>query len=481
MKDQFENRIRDFILENSLLAAGDRLLLAVSGGADSMALLHAINQINNSCKLGLNIRCMHINHQIRGLESDTDESFVRDRCGNMGITTDVIRVNVQNYAAEEKISLETAGRRIRIKYAFEIALRNNISKILTAHHKNDNAETVIQRLCRGTGIRGLGGIWPRRVFKSRFEFIRPLLSVTKKDIFNYLHSNNLKWCTDRTNQDCLYRRNYIRNKLLPLLQQDCSESITEQLDQLSYAARGLYRSIHNTAESVLKETAVFEPGTITIPACALLEADRATAVEMIRQALTSIKCGESDISSNIYTGVLRLVKGKKSGKQLQLPRNYLARYEYGKLQLCCAEAGFHKTQASKNGDDCRILNIPGTTLFDNCSIETALLDAADIDLDNIKSRKTPATEYFDLDTLQMPLKVRRTVRGDKFIPLGHNSEKKIGKFITSEKTPAHIRQKIMIIEEAGHIIWVRPLRISQCCRLRASTRRILRIRFVEKK
>ncbi|MCH8121442.1 MAG: tRNA lysidine(34) synthetase TilS [Planctomycetes bacterium] len=190
---EFEQKVADFIKANKLFGSVDKVLLAVSGGADSTALLYAMRALSSENVFRAELLCAHINHQLREAEADLDEDFVIAQSARLKLAITTRRVDVRGYAGRNKLSIETAARELRIKNLLEIARANNCKTIATAHQKNDNAETILQRLTRGTGFRGLGGIWPMRVFGCEFKFVRPLLCVRRDEIIEYLEQRNLKW------------------------------------------------------------------------------------------------------------------------------------------------------------------------------------------------------------------------------------------------------------------------------------------------
>ena len=231
----FEQRIAGFIRENELIESRGRLLLAVSGGADSTALLYAICALKDRAELDAELVCAHINHQLRAARGDRDQEFVVEQAEKLGLDVSTRRVDVRGFARKAGLSIETAARELRIESLLDIADNAGCDHIATAHQKNDNAETLIQRLARGTGIRGLGGIWPMRAFGRRnVRFVRPMLCVTRMEVIEYLNERNLKWRQDSTNADCKFRRNYIRHRLLPAIQADCAPPLLEQLFDLRW-------------------------------------------------------------------------------------------------------------------------------------------------------------------------------------------------------------------------------------------------------
>src|SRR4030042_3046746 len=211
MLSDFEKKVADFIKANSLFESADRIVLAVSGGADSTALLYLLHNLKKQKIIRADLVCAHINHQLRDPDADLDENFVIDMARKLNCRVTTNRLDVSVFAEKNKLSIETAARRLRIEALRKIAKAENCKCVVTAHHSNDNAETILHRIMRGTGFRGLAGIWPVQVFDDDIIFIRPLLSVTRNEIIEYLQERNLKWRTDHTNADCRYTRNFIRH------------------------------------------------------------------------------------------------------------------------------------------------------------------------------------------------------------------------------------------------------------------------------
>jgi tRNA(Ile)-lysidine synthase len=194
-------------------------------------------------------------------------------------------LDVRGFARRNKLSIETAARELRIKSLLDIAKASNCSHIVTAHQKNDNAETILQRLVRGTGFRGLGGIWPKRVFADEIRFVRPLLCVGRDEIIEYLQQRNLKWRQDHTNADCTYRRNYIRHRLLPAIQRDCADSLVKQLSELARSARRFYSLVCTHADKLWPELADCTCEKIALDLKIFLAQPQPVKVELVREIL----------------------------------------------------------------------------------------------------------------------------------------------------------------------------------------------------
>ena len=326
-----EQKTADFIAAEQLTPADGKVLLAISGGADSSALLHVLAALrfDEAHHRRLDIHCAHINHQLRSNEAQRDEDFVIEQCQKLKVPVITMKIDVRDYAKKSKLSIETAARNLRIENLVEIAKSQNCVCIATAHHKNDNAETIIDRLIRGTGLRGLCGIWPAKEFTAGIRFIRPLLCATRDEIIRYMNDKNLKWCTDRTNTDFAYRRNFIRHRLLPVLQKNSADDIVEQLAVLSKASRGFYLMICRTADAIWPDVATMNENNVIVDSDKIANQPAEIKIEIARRALAHLGCGEQDITERHYTGILRL----PDDSRLQLPNRITVHRQGGKISF----------------------------------------------------------------------------------------------------------------------------------------------------
>jgi tRNA(Ile)-lysidine synthase len=411
---------------------------------------------------------------LRAALADSDEDFVIAQAAGLKLAVTTKRVNVREFAAHEKLSIETAARQLRIKILIEIAKASNCKIIATAHQKNDNAETLVQRLSRGTGFRGLGGIWPKRIFHNEFKFIRPLLCVDRNEIVQYLRHRNLKWRQDHTNADCTYRRNYIRHRLLPELQKDCAGSLVEQFSELSESARRFYKMICRCADEAWPKVADCSGEKVTLDSKMLLVQPQPVIVELLRRALTALGCGERKLSQNHYTGILQLAQQNTSGRKINLPGEYMVGNEYGKIICSPPEKKSLPTELIGKS---KTLNIPGQTRFGGCSIEATVFQKDEDDFEKFKAEKNCFIEWFDFFKIKPPLLIRLRKAGDRFVPLGLNEEKKVGKFLTASRVPQHLRKKLLIIADSEKIIWLWPIRTSEQTKVTSDTRKILQLRI----
>ena len=476
MMCEFEKKVAAFIKVNGLFDSADRIVLALSGGADSMALLYAMVSLKNEDILHADIMCAHINHQLRGADADADEDFSVACARDLQLPIATRRVNVRDFARKNKLSIETAARRLRIQTLMDIAKENNCVWITTAHHKNDNAETILQRLVRGTGFRGLAGIWPTRIFADDICFARPLLSVTRNEVIEYLQKRSLKWRTDHTNADCTYTRNFVRHQLLPELQQDCSGSLVGQLSQLAASAVKLHSLVCNYAEKVWPEIAECSDNEIKLNLKMFLTQPPPVKVELVRRSLTAVGSGQRDVTRQHFKRILNLARQNVTGRKIELPSDFVVQRDYDYIV-------FFQPEKSSTPDeliDKSIkVQVPGQTEFGQYVIEAAVLETGDCDIEKLKTEKTKYVERFDLDNIKLPLEVRLRRPGDRFWPFGLASEKKIGKFLTAAKVPRRLRHKLLVIADSEKIIWLWPLRICEQTRVTEKTKKILQLQITE--
>jgi len=494
MSLEFEKKLADFIRANGLAGPAAKVLLAVSGGADSIALMYAMHALKAESLFNAELLCAHINHQLRAAEADRDEKFVVAQATKLNVAVTTRRANVREFARLHKLSIETAARRLRMEALIDIAKANDCSRVATAHQKNDNAETIIQRLSRGTGFRGLGGIWPERIFAGQIKFIRPLLCFTRDEVVKYLQQRNLNWRLDQTNADCTYRRNYIRHRLMPVLQKECSGSIVQQLSQLAWSSRRYYGMVCSRADELWSSLADCDAEKTVLDLKLFLTEPQPVKVELIRRCLANIGSGERNLTQGHYEGILELAEKNITGRKMELPGGFLVRREYGNLIFSNCRVGLSSpTEAPRTG---RIGNsfahaasktawagepahptieIPGQTTFGNCLIQAIVLEKNEVDFDKFKASKTDSIEWFDLEKIKPPLFVRFRRPGDRFIPLGQSEEKKLGKFLTAQRVPLGIRRDVLVVADGEKIIWVWPVRIGEQVKVTAETKRILQL------
>lgn len=488
----FEKKLADFINANELLGSAGKILLAVSGGADSMALMYAMHTLKTENVIKTELLCAHINHQLRGTDGDLDEEFVVAQAGKLNLAVTTRQIDVREFARLNKLSIETAARQLRMEALIGIAKANNCSQVVTAHQKNDNAETILQRLSRGTGFRGLGGIWPERVFADEITLVRPLLCFSRDEIIRYLQQRSLKWCYDHTNADCTYRRNYIRHRLMPALRQEFSDSITEHLSKLAESARRYYGMVCIRAYELWPGLADCDEDKTVLDLKLFGDEAQEVKIELIRRSLANINCGERYLTQEHYLRILQLAEQNVTGRKIELPGGSVVRREYGKLIFSNRRVGPALSEVEwvappNKTDHPTTIEIPGQTSFGVYMIEASVFDFNETCVKSqIANRKSqiPASsgaEWFDLEKVKPPLSIRYRRAGDRFIPLGQTHEKKLGKFLTAQHVPHRIRKDILVFADSEKIIWVWPIRISEQSKINGQTQKILQLQITNLK
>lgn len=467
---EFEKQILGFIRSEGLFDGAVRVLVAVSGGADSVALLQTLVRLKQAGLISVELVVGNVNHNLRGAESDGDSEFVAELGAEHGIEVLWCGVETKSYAKENKVSIETAARELRIDALSEMASKAGAEKIVTAHHMDDNAETIIHRLMRGTGFRGLGGIWPRRKLAGLVEVVRPMLCVNREQIEEYCRENGFKWRTDRTNDEVVFTRNRIRHLVLPYLQKDCEGGLSKVLFELSLKSQKLYRKIEAQAQKAIDEMRIDSGvGKFVLDRQGLAGLDRLVAVEAVRRVLIVIGSGERDLRQEHYERILELVGSGEGGKVIELPDGFAAKAEYDRVR-------FYKSQkAKKRCLTPLILGVPSVTDVGDVKIEVKVLDASECDIEKFKKDKDSNVEWFDFDKIKGDIKVRSRKEGDRFRPIGGKGEKKIGKFLTTDKVPGAMRDKILVVEDDEKIIWLAPIRASEETKVDGLTKKVLAI------
>ena len=302
-------------LTNRCSCSGENLLIAVSGGADSVALAHLFAELKHAGQINGELCITHINHNLRGEDSDGDQTFVKELAATLDMPFQTRSVDVNGYAAEHKLSIETAARILRHRALVEMANELNCDAIATAHHANDNAETIVHRLIRGTGFLGLCGIWPVRNMYGTI-WLRPMLGITRCEIEEYLNSRAIQYRHDHTNDDVTFTRNRIRRQLIPYLQQQTSASLLDSLSKLALAGHGLRERIQSQAER-LKDAAVeSSDNKVAYNKNTLIGRHPLVLVELIRATLEHLHTGLRDMTESHYQRVQDLIAEEKATIEL---------------------------------------------------------------------------------------------------------------------------------------------------------------------
>ena len=477
-----------FIRKHGMIEKGDVVIAGVSGGADSVCLLFMLCALRE--KLGFDVRVCHVNHGMRGEEADKDEEYVRQLCKNMDVPCCFFHEDVELIARKRKQSPEEAGRLVR-REAFETMCRENGgTKIATAHHRDDNAETVLWNMARGTGLKGLGGIRP-----VSGKWIRPLLALTRAQTEGYLKENGILWCEDVTNQEDDYTRNRIRHHVLPALETQVNEGTVRHLGELSRQAQEVWDYLEQGVSRAWKQCVRIEPDADRDTAVGeksvrglLIEKDGfenelpAVRKQLIKRCIAFVCGRERDIEAVHVSAVAELF-GKQTGRVLDLPGGIRAERTYTGVTLREKAPGreLRKTRETGGGFE-TALKIPGEVWIPGAGRRISCRFVDNIHISKAKEMPQKSyTKWFDYDIIKYSLSARTRQSGDYLIVDEKGSRQKLKSYFINEKIPWEEREKMLLIADGEHIIWIPGHRMSREYQISGATKKILEIKITEEK
>jgi tRNA(Ile)-lysidine synthase len=471
---RFFRKLRASIDEYHMLPADERVVVGVSGGPDSMALLHGLVAVNRMDDRRWHLHVAHLNHQLRGHDAHADAEFVTRQARQLHLPVTVEQVDISASAQRAGRSLEEDARYHRYTFFERLCLKTDSSTVAVGHHADDNAETILHRIIRGTGIRGLAGIAPNRPLRhgSRLKLIRPLLAFRCDEILQFVQTARIPHRLDRTNVLPDHTRNRLRNQLLPILRDQFNVRTTDALLRLSQQAGWIDAYLRETAERTLQSLIVSQDQhQIVINVPGLLRKGQIIQTELLRQAILRFQVGEQDLSFAHLLAVVRQCRQSASGKTLHLPGRLVARRQYDRLVIEL------RPESPPPPLPPTPLAVPGRTELHHAGIvvETELLDFDFADLAKLTAGKSRNQEWLDYDRLTLPLLLRSRQRGDRFWPLGAPGSKRLAEFFIDEKIEPARRNQVPIICDSNGPLWVVPTRISDRAKLSPETRRALRL------
>lgn len=425
-----------FVNDNRLFDRSHSLLAAVSGGADSLVMLHLLAQGR------FKVSVAHCNFKLRGAEADADEQFVSQLAEKYGMPFFSISFDTTAYADEHKISIEMAARELRYNWFAQLAAEHGFDRILTAHHLDDNVETMILNICRGTGINGLAGI---SIVNG--SIVRPLLFASRQQIEDYAAANGLAFRTDATNLTDDYQRNIVRHRIVPVMRQinpTFDERMLKNFSNIKQAAH-IYNWYIDKAKSEVLQT----EGNRTIINIGMLM--RQPFAEPVLYECVS----EFGFNSSQAEQMMKII-GQKSGFTFS--------------------SATHKLLIDRNqiivepleDDDFQPVSISQPQNLPDLGITLQLVPASDFQIDRRQS-----VACLDFDKLQFPLTLRRWQNGDSFYPLGMNRAKKLSDFFIDNKIDLFEKEKTLVLVSAGKIAWIVGMRPDNRFKVDEKTKQVL--------
>ena len=458
--------VKWFNLSEELFPKDGLILAAVSGGADSMALLSILQGLSQELKFRLGIA--HFDHQIRG-SGEKERTLVDGFAKGLALPVYSGTADVRGQAAASGDTLEEAARKARYHFLTNVADEIKAHRIATGHTKDDQAETVLMRILHGTGIRGLAGIQTRRG-----RIVRPLLCLSRDDTRSYCEELNIPYVMDPSNEDKGILRNRIRLDLLPLLESSYHNGAEENLLRLAKNAQDMIAGIRTKTRPLVEQnlrSGSSHEWILNVTRIAPLD-DTSIVVLFGDVFAESLEC-DMDFSRVHYEQLVQLVRDSRgSGKMLSLP-GLTIKKEYENLIITKPRASASVMQTL---DYRATLTFPGETRVAGVVIQTEIVSGEGLDPVSMKATKTA---YFALDRLRLPLVLRAPKTGDRMQPFGMSGTKKLSDIFVDKKIPGRARAKAFVVADADEILWVVGVTTNEKSRVTAETGKVVKITLAE--
>ena len=467
-----------------MITPGDTVVVGVSGGADSVCLFLILCELAEEMQLCL--IAVHVNHGIRKKEAEKDAGYVERLCKEKGIPFVLVCEDVKAYAKREHLSEEEAGRKVRYQ-AFENVLHQHGSlngKIAVAHNANDRAETMLFHLFRGTGLAGASGIKPVRGCT-----IRPVLCLRREEIEAYLRERQISFCIDRTNMEDTYTRNRIRNHIFPYVEKQVCRQAVEHMCEAADVLAEAEQYIRKQTEAAYQRCVIAEDKGVELDIDRLSEEEPFIRRQVLLFGLEQVTEGRKDITS-VHVKEIEKLLDKDGSKQISLPYGLVARREPSKRfssLILCRERNA-ETAGSRERPAVLKIPLPGKVEVPGVgNVEFTLLESGKLPPENEiagfflgKTQLIPqksCTKWFDYDRITKSLVFRIREKGDYLTINRKLSRKKLKDYMIEEKIPKNQREKIYVLADGSHILWVPGYRISEYYKITENTEHILQVQL----
>lgn len=470
-------KLIETVTEYQMFQNNDSILVGVSGGPDSVALIHILTQISNPFSLKLAVA--HLNHSLRGTESENEARFVAALAKTQGLPFYVKTVNIFQLQKRSGGSLETLGRQERYRFFLEIAEREKYDQIALGHQSDDNAELVLMNLLRGSGLKGMSGIPAvRKAGEGRCRIIRPLIHCTKSEIITFLDQEKLTYKKDKSNTNPLFIRNRIRCQLLPMLRKMYNPKIDSALNRFASITR-IDNEWMNSVVAPLFNKAVLEADSnrVVLELTILLKAHPAIQRRILREGIRRVKGDLRRIRFDHIQSVLGALNQKGFNGSFDLPGRIRIRCASSHLIFTCEKAAL---RTLKTSGDLRSKVMFEYRIDGPCSMVVKeirmKLKFSKIDVAKIFpiSGSESQRGLFDMDKLVFPLILRNSKPGDRFRPLGMSGTQKVNRFFINQKISRKDRTKCPVMTSRGKVVWVVGHRIDESAKIDSKTRMVFK-------
>jgi tRNA(Ile)-lysidine synthase len=474
--DKLLQTVEKTITAYGMLEPKDSVVIGVSGGPDSVALLHILFSI--APRFSLKLGVAHLNHCLRRNDSDKDAQFVEVLAKKYDLPCYTLKEDVRKYQIENKLSLEEAARRVRYTFLNDIANTMQYNKIATGHHSDDNAELILMNLFRGSGTQGLSGIPPVRDHK----IIRPLIKLNRSEIIDFLSQNKLEYIFDESNTDTKHFRNRVRQHLIPLLKTAYNPKISDTLNRLSSIMRSEEEWIDGVVHSFYEKAVLnIHENYIILSVSILNRYHPALQRRIIRLTIEKIKGDLRRIRFVNINSIIGLLEKRSAYGKADLPDGIRIQRDQDALYIFKGKHMLRYFRERYSPSD-RVMFEYQIEKPESVFIEEI---GAYIKVNEMRVEKAfdyrytgQYTSYFDKDTVSFPMVVRNFRPGDAFKPLGAGGTQKVKKFFIDKKVPRSERVKCPILLSRGKIIWVIGHRIDESVKVMPSTRNVLKVELL---
>lgn len=474
---RFIKKLADQIEADDLFERDAALVVGVSGGPDSTALLHALVDLNRHAGYALSLHVAHLNHQLRGDESDADAAFVQAAAEELHIPCTVERDDIHALAGPHGGSIEEIARHRRYDFFERVCVRHgHARRVAVGHHADDDAETILHRVVRGTGLRGLSGIPRRRAIRegSPILLVRPLLHLPRRVLLEYLAAIGAPSRSDRTNDANEPTRNRIRNVVLPLLESQVNPQVRDALLRLGQQARWVNEFLRDTVDKTFEALIIEQTDQeLTLNAATLSHKSRILQAELVRRAIRALGVGERNLGFANIVAVIHLLGDSCGSRQVHLPRGVTVTRVYDRLVFSRPTDQPHEELAPEVA-----VHLPGVTTLPlrHLQIECHILPADRGSFDEWRHDHPPGEEWVNYDALHPPLTVRTRRPGDRFWPLGAPGTRKLSDFLIDAKVKPAVRQTVALLCDRLGPVYVIGYRIDDRVKVTSSTKQILHLR-----
>lgn len=455
-----------------MLCKGDRVLAGVSGGPDSIALLHILVQLASKWEITIGIA--HLNHCLRGVDSERDADFVADLAARLNLPCYSKAIDVRKDPASQKRSIEAAARQIRYAFFDRICRRNGYNKIALGHHRDDNAELMLMFLFRGSGPLGFSGIPPVR----EGRIIRPLISTEKNELVAFLNENAIIYQVDKSNRDMRFLRNRIRHETIPYIQACCNPGIIETLNRFSEIIRSEDEWVNEIIQPIYENILVSsDKHRVELAIPALTALPEAVQRRVIRTAIVRIKGDLLRISFSHIEAARKLAERQQYPAQLTLPDGIgILRYPR-LLTFYQMDASLHRKRPKIGSEPKPFFYAVSDSVERIAIAETgAVLTFSEIPIGScLMENLSGKIALLDREMLEFPLTLRNILPGDRFNPLGVSGTQKIQKYFIDHKIDRSERRQCPVLLSGNKVAWLAGHRISDSYKITPSTRRVMKI------